>query len=139
MPFLKRRSALALVVAIVFAATPPGAGAARSLALTVMHTVRGCHAWKTTSPVGPSATLTVARGTTLGIRISCPMDFDVRQTAGPTLRLGGSRLFAGTTRTVLFAKPGLYRLTGKNVQTSDEQGLETLGPDNTLQLTVRVK
>jgi hypothetical protein len=137
--FRWRRSALILAVAVVYAATLPGSGAARTLALTVIHTVRGCHAWQTTAPLGPSATLTVARGATLRIRISCPMDFDVRQTAGPTLRLGGRRLYTGTTRTVLFAKPGLYRLTGKNVQTAEERGLETLGPDNTLQITVRVK
>lgn len=129
----------AVVSAALVLALPSGAAASRTLALSVVHYVRGCHVWKTSSTLGPSATVTVERGTTLRIRISCPMDFDLAQTAGPKLRLGGPRLFAGTTRAVAFARPGLYRLTAKNVQTSEEQGLETLGADNTLRLTVRVR
>ncbi|MBM2822391.1 MAG: hypothetical protein HW413_1137 [Thermoleophilia bacterium] len=67
------------------------------------------------------------------------MDFELRQTAGPKLALGGSRLYTGTTRTLVFRKAGLYKLVAKNVQTSDEIGLETLGEDNFLRLTVRVR
>jgi hypothetical protein len=67
------------------------------------------------------------------------MDFELRQTAGPKLALGGSRLYTGTTRTLVFRKAGLYKLVAKNVQTSDEIGLETLGEDNFLKLTVRVR
>ena len=67
------------------------------------------------------------------------MDFDLQQTAGPKLTLGGPRLYAGTTRTLVFRKPGVYKLVAKNVQTSDEAGLETLGEDNSLRLTVRVR
>jgi hypothetical protein len=67
------------------------------------------------------------------------MDFELRQTAGPKLALGGSRLYTGTTRTLVFRKAGLYKLVATNVQTSDELGLETLGEDNFLKLTVRVR
>jgi len=67
------------------------------------------------------------------------MDFDLTQTAGPKLALGGSRLYTGTTRTLVFRKAGLYKLVAKNVQTSDEIGLETLGEDNFLRLIVRVR
>ena len=67
------------------------------------------------------------------------MDFDLKQTAGPRLALGGSRLYTGTTRTLVFRKPGLYRLVATNVQTSEEAGLQTLGEDNTLRLIVRVR
>jgi hypothetical protein len=70
--------------------------------------------------------------------MSCPMSFDVRQTAGPKLVLGNPRFAAGTTRTIVFAKPGVYRLVAQNVETSEEMGLQTLGPDNVLRLTVRV-
>jgi hypothetical protein len=136
---VKRQPALAALAAAAFLALPNGAAASRTLALSVIHYVRGCHVWKTSGTLGPSATVTVQHGTTLRIRISCPMDFDVAQTAGPRLRLGGPRVYAGTTRAIAFARPGLYRLTARNVQTSEEQGLETLGPDNTLRLTVRVK
>ena len=58
------------------------------------------------------------------------MDFDLKQTAGPKLAIGGTRLYTGTTRTIVFRKVGLYKLVAKNVQTSDEVGLETLGEDN---------
>lgn len=67
------------------------------------------------------------------------MDFELRQTAGPKLALGGSRLYTGTTRTIVFRKAGLYRLVAKNVQTSDEIGLETLGEDNLLKLKLVVR
>jgi hypothetical protein len=44
----------------------------------------------------------------------------------------------GTTRTIVFAKPGLYRLRAVNVESSADAGLQTLGPDNVLVLAVRV-
>jgi len=67
------------------------------------------------------------------------MDFDVAQVAGPRLGLGPPRLYAGTTRAIVFRKAGVYRLTAKNVQSSEQQGLQTLGPDNGLTLTVIVR
>ena len=73
------------------------------------------------------------------IRPTCPMDFDFVQTAGPKLVLGDPRTVRGSARTIVFRKAGVYRLTAKNVQTSQEAGLQTLGPDNTLTLTVVVK
>ena len=33
-------------------------------------------------------------------------------------------------------KAGTYKLVATNVQTSEERNLETLGPDNTLTLTI---
>jgi len=42
-------------------------------------------------------------------------------------------------RTIVFAKAGLYRLQAINVETSAQQGLQTLGADNTLRLTVLVR
>ena len=137
------RRVLVLIVVTAAVATAPAAVAsvhAPSLALSIVHFVRGCHVWSTTSKVlGPSATLSVKPGTRLKIRVSCPMDFDLKQTAGPRLALGGSRFYTGTTRTIVFRKAGLYKLVAKNVQTSDEVGLETLGDDHALKLTVRVR
>jgi hypothetical protein len=66
------------------------------------------------------------------------MDFDFAQTGGPRLRLGDPRTYAGTSRTIVFAKPGIYRLTATNVQTPEERGLTVLGTPNTLRLTVVV-
>ena len=45
----------------------------------------------------------------------------------------------GTSRTLVFRKAGVYRLTVTNVQTPEERGLTVLGETNTLTLTVVVK
>lgn len=135
---------LALILAVVAAAValPLGGAAAvsPSFRLTIIHTVSGCHIWKLgKKELGPSTKLTVKPGTRLQIRPNCPMDFDFRQTAGPRLALGASRTHAGTVRTIVFRRPGVYKLAATNVQSSVERGLETLGPDNRLALTVVVR
>ena len=132
---------LVVLVSALAGAVPVGGALAASptFRMTVSHYLRGCHVWMTTKVLGPSTTITIARGTRLDIRVSCPMDFDFKQVAGPRLLLGKPRTFAGTHRTIVFKKPGLYRLVAKNVQTSEQQGLQTLGPDSTLRLTVRVR
>ena len=115
------------------------AAASPTFRMSIVHYFRGCHVWRTSKQLGPAATITVQRGTRIEIRLNCPMDFDFAQTAGPKLNLGNRRTLTGQSRVIAFAKPGLYKLTAKNVQTSDEVNLETLGPDNTLSLTVRVQ
>jgi hypothetical protein len=67
------------------------------------------------------------------------MAFDVAQLAGPKLALGATRWQSGTSHTLVFRKPGLYKLQAVNVQTPAEVGLETMGPDNHPLLTVRVR
>jgi hypothetical protein len=129
-----------VVVLAVAAATFAGpAAASPTVRLTILHYVRGCHVWQLGGKtVGPSATLRVKRGTHVQIRASCPMDFDFTQVAGPRLALGGARTYAGTIRTIVFPRRGVYKLTVRNVQSSEERGLVTLGPDNGLTLIVRV-
>lgn len=127
-----------LVVAV---GVPLGAAAAASptFRMSIVHYVRGCHVWKTSTVRGAATTVTVKRGTKIQIRLSCPMDFEFRQVAGPHLALGPARSVAGTTRTIVFAKRGVYKLFARNVQSSDDLGLETLGDDNRLTLTIRVR
>ena len=125
------------VVATMVAAPVGSAAGSRTVRLAILHNVNGCHVWSSSHK--PAARVVVRPGTRLVIRPSCPMDFDFRQVAGPKLALGGERVYAGTTRTLVFRKRGIYRLVAKNVQSSEEQGLETLGPDNRLTLTVVVK
>ena len=138
-----RRCVVILLVLWIAVAAPPAVTAATrapTIAMSIVHFVRGCHVWSKGSKVlGPATTITTKPGARLTIRISCPMDFDLVQTAGPRLALGRPRLVAGTTRTIVFRKAGVYKLVAKNVQTSEEVGLETLGEDNTLRLTVRVR
>ena len=137
-----RRLGLALLAAAVLAVLPIGGAAAASptFRMSIIHYVSGCHVWVIGAKTfGPSTKVTLKRGTQLVIRPTCPMDFDFVQTAGPKLALGDPRTFRGTARTIVFRKAGIYRLTVKNVQSSQEVGLQTLGPDNTLTLTVVVK
>jgi hypothetical protein len=109
--------------------------------LALIHAMRGCHVWGTvdSQPLGASHTVALKRGGRIEIRISCPMGFDVTQLAGPRLDLGGSRWETGTTHTLVFAKAGIYRVKAVNVESSADQGLQTLGPDNAPLLTVRVR
>ena len=137
-----RTFAAALVVAAVAVALPVGGAAAVSptFRLTIIHTVSGCHVWQIGSKaLSPSTRIVVKPGTRVQIRAGCPMDFDFRQVGGPPLALGSSRTYGGTVRTIVFRKPGVYRLAVRNVQSSEERGLVTLGPDNALSLTVVVR
>lgn len=136
-----RRVAVGSLCGLALVVVPLGTAAAASptFRLSILHTVQGCHVWMTTKALGPSTKVTVKRGTRLEIKALCPMDFDLKQTAGPRLGLGSSRLLRGTSRTIAFPRKGVYRLTARNVQTPEEVGLQTLGPTNLLTLTVVVR
>ena len=67
------------------------------------------------------------------------MDFDLVQVRGPRVVTGVQRIVRGSSRLIVFPKRGVYRFTAKNVQTPAEVGLQTLGPDNMLVLTVVVR
>ena len=130
---------LVVLFAVTAAVLAGPAAASPAVRLTIMHYVHGCHVWQLGgNTLGSATTLRVKSGTRVEFRSDCPMDFDFAQTSGPRLALGPSRMFAGTSRTIVFARRGTYRLTVKNVQSSEDRGLATLGPDNTLTLTVRV-
>jgi hypothetical protein len=136
-----KRLAFGVLLGFVLAGIPLGTAVAASptFRLSILHTVHGCHVWMTTKVLGPSTAITVKRGTRVEIRPQCPMEFDLAQTAGPKLALGAPRILRGTARTIVFAKRGVYRLTVRNVQTPAEVGLQTLGADNLLKLTVVVR
>jgi hypothetical protein len=136
----KRFGLSALVCAGLLLGTTGGAAiASPTFRLAIMHMVQGCHVWRTNKVLGPTAKIAIDRGTRVVIRPECPMDFDFKQTAGPKLSLGNPRTVRGSTRTIVFKKPGIYKLTVTNVQQPREVGLETLGETNHLRLTVVVK
>jgi hypothetical protein len=112
----------------------------RTVSMSIVHVVRGCHVWALgAKQLSAKTVVRVKPGTKLKLRITCPMDFDIVQVSGPKLRLGGARFYTGSTRVIVFRKAGLYKFVAKNVQTSEEVGLQTLGEDNLLRLTIRVK
>ena len=126
------------VLAVAGAPVGTAAVASPTFRMSIVHHFRGCHVWWRNEARGASTTIRIKRGTRVEIRVSCPMDFEFRQLAGPRLALGTRRTVAGTARTIVFRKPGRYVLRAKNLQSSEERGLETLGPDNLLRLTVIV-
>ena len=130
-------AALALVV--VPGSVGVAAAASPAVRLSIVHTLHGCHVWVSNTVLGPSATIRIRRGTRLVIRPSCPMDFDVVQTRGPRIALGSPRIVRGSSRVLTFPSRGVYRLTATNVQSSTDVGLQTLGPDNVLVLTIVVR
>ncbi len=137
-----RKLLLGLVLAAAAIGVPTGAAAVASptVRMTIVHFVQGCHVWGDVSgsPQSPTRTLAVKHGTRLQIRVNCPMSFNFVQLAGPKVALGDPLSQPGTVRTIVFAKKGVYRFQATNVETSEQQGLQTLGPDNVLRLTVRV-
>jgi hypothetical protein len=144
---MKRWLVVAVAVAALVSAAPGGtAVGAATLRLVIVHVFEHCHVW-TVAPsqlgayrtLGASARLSVRPRTRVVIRSDCPMDFDFSQTGGPRLHLGDPRTYAGTSRVIVFTKPGVYRLTATNAQTPEERGLTVLGEPNTLKLTVTVK
>ena len=132
------RQSLALALVALAWGSLPGAaeGAASTVRLGIIHVVHGCHVWSTSKK--PTAMLRVPVGGRIVIRTDCPMDFDFRQVAGPKLNLGDPRSHAGTSRTIVFRKAGTYKLVVKNVQLPEDVGLETLGVNDTLRLSVVV-
>jgi hypothetical protein len=135
-----RRLVLLCVLAVATLTAPP-ALAAPTIRLAIIHFVQGCHVWGTvdSQPLGPTRTIVLTRGAQVQIRVNCPMTFDLTQVAGPRIAGGTGRIYPGTVRTVTFARAGVYRFQAVNVQSSSELGLQTMGADNTLVLTVRVK
>jgi hypothetical protein len=136
-----RHLALGAAVGLVIASGSVGVAAAASptIRLSIVHTLHGCHVWVSSKMLGPSATITIKPGTRLVIRPTCPMDFDLVQVRGPRIGLGDPRIVRGSSRVITFPKRGVYRLAAKNVQTPAEVGLQTLGSDNVLVLTVVVR
>jgi hypothetical protein len=137
---MKRTSLVAALAAFVLlGVAPAGAAVTPTVRLVIAHVVSHCHVWKLSSKtLGASTKITVKAGTRVVMRSDCPMDFDFAQTKGPRLALGDPRTYAGTSRVIVFRKPGTYRLVVTNVQTPEERGLVTLGEANTLTLTVLV-
>lgn len=125
---------LLALVAAVFAVAAPS----KTVQLAIVHTVSGCHIWQTAHSHGPATALKLKQGDKITLHITCPMDFQLVQVKGPALKLGGSIMHTGTQRTIVFAKRGLYVIQATNVQSSADLGLQTLGPDNSLRLTVTV-
>jgi hypothetical protein len=107
--------------------------------LSIVHVVHGCHVWQVKArDAGPATTVRLQLGGRITIRDSCPMSFTLAQVAGPPLALGDPTFYTGTQRTFRFARRGRYVIRATETMTSEQMGLQTLGPDNVLKLVVVV-
>ena len=128
--------AVALTLSIVALAAGQAGAARPPTVLEIKHYFRGCHVFVKNEL--PTMNVTLRRGDRIKLIDHDVMDFDVTQIAGPRVSVGDPRLLRSAVRMLVFRKVGTYRFEGTNVQTSEELGLQTLGPDNTLRITVRV-
>jgi hypothetical protein len=110
----------------------------KTVELTIVHALHGCHVWQSAHAAGPTAVVRLPRGGRIRLRVSCPMDFRLVKLRGPAVALGDPTFHTGTSRTIVFPRRGTYVLSATNLQSSEQMGLQTLGPDNTLKLTVVV-
>lgn len=129
------------VVAVAAGLLAPAAVASPTVRMAIVHVVQGCHVWGTVDgqPLGATRKVALKRGAHLQIRINCPMTFSFTQVSGPKLALGDPLTYPGTARTIVFARAGVYRIQAVNTVSSEQMGMATLGPDNTLRLTVTVR
>ena len=143
-------------IACALAAVAP-ASAKQSVQITIRHQSRGCHAWAVNNgPYKAAQSLHVARGTVVTIVDNDVMSHRLVEQSGPSVafrNLSSSMPFGGMgvrgpygpgmmgrmgagTRFAL-SKPGTYRFTTKPGE-DYMSGVETVGPDNVLELTVVV-
>jgi hypothetical protein len=134
---LGMRRVIIALAALVAGLVAVQVGAARpATVLEIKHHFRGCHVFSTNDL--PAITARLRKGDRIKLVDHDPMDFEITQTAGPRIPLADPQLRRSEVRLLVFRKVGLYRFRATNVQSSEELGLQTLGPDNTLTIVIRV-
>jgi plastocyanin len=143
-----------VVMAGVLAGFAPAASSSQA-SLVIRHQTRGCHSWSLNGDAyGASQALALRRGGSVRITNNDVMPHQLIKTSGPavtyTRLTGGGMMVAkgtfpasvlahmGASSKITFAKAGVYRFTTKP---GDDymKGITTVGADNVLKLTVRVK
>jgi plastocyanin len=136
-----RGAALALAALSALAVTsaaPAGGGAT----IAIRHQMRGCHSWSFDSgQFKPSLVISVRAGTVLRITNNDVMPHKLIQTAGLKVRLAHASMSkVASTATLTLARKGVYRFTTKQGEDyAWAASMKTVGEDNVLHLTVRVK
>jgi len=129
--------AAAAVALLVVAPASPRAGAT----LTIRHQLRGCHSWSVDGGAfKPAQSITLAKSSTLTVVNNDVMPHRLVLVSGPSLTLSRSANMnhAGAATKVKFAKAGVYKFTTKAGE-DYMKGVETVGEDNVLRLTVTVR
>jgi plastocyanin len=104
--------------------------------------MRGCHSWAFNSgPFKASQSITLRVGAVLRFTNNDVMPHQLVQAAGPKMRLVHPKMIKmPSSATVKLTQRGLYRFTTKPGEDYAWAGsMKTVGEDNVLHLTVRVK
>jgi plastocyanin len=131
--------ALAALSALAVTSAAPASGGAT---FTIRHQMRGCHSWAFNSgPFKASQSITVKAGTVLRFTNNDVMPQKLVQAAGPKMRMvHPNMLKMASSATVKLTQRGLYRFTTRAGEDYAWAGsMKTVGEDNVLHLTVRVK
>ena len=136
------RGTALVLVALGALAVASAAPAHSTATIAIRHQTRGCHSWSFNSgPLKPSLSVSVRAGTVLTFTNNDVMPHKLIQTAGPKVRLTHPNMskMAMSARATLTQK-GVYRFTTKPGEDYSWAGsMKTVGQDNVLRLTVRVK
>jgi plastocyanin len=131
--------ALAALAALTVTSAAPAGGTAT---IAIRHQMRGCHSWSFNSgPFKASLAVNVRAGTVLKFTNNDVMPHKLIQAAGPKVRFVHPNLSKiASSATVKLTQKGVYHFTTKPGEDYAWAGsMKTVGEDNVLQLTVRVK
>jgi plastocyanin len=106
--------------------------------LTIVHMQKGCHDWSNGTSIMADERLAMKPGQMLRIMNQDVDMHRLMQLSGPAMMLGGP-MQQGQAQTLTFAKPGTYRFDTKVLPMKGMPEVETIGPDNHLELTVTVR
>jgi hypothetical protein len=138
----KLRGAVLALAALSALAVTSAADARSTATVTIRHQMRGCHSWSFNSgPFRASQTVTLKAGMVLRFTNNDVMPQRLVQAAGPRMRLVHPNMLKMTSSaTVKLTQKGLYRFTTRAGEDYAWVGsMRTLGKDNALHLTVRVR
>jgi hypothetical protein len=136
-----RGAAVALAAAAALAVVS-AAPAGNSASITIRHQQRGCHAWSFNSgPFKAAQVITVRQGTVLKVTNNDVMPHKLVQTSGPQVRLIHPNMSKmASVATLRLAHKGVYHFTTKAGEDYKwASSMKTIGEDNVLRLTIRVK
>ncbi|HEV2590619.1 MAG TPA: hypothetical protein VGU02_01880 [Gaiellaceae bacterium] len=142
-----------LILGGVFAAFAPAASSSQA-SIVIRHQIRGCHSWSLNGGAfRVTQTLALVRGRSVRITNNDVMPHQLVKTSGPAVtytRLASGSMMGvkgtspamlghmGSSSKITFTRAGVYHFTTKPGE-DYMKGIKTIGEDNVLKLTVRVK
>ena len=139
---LKIRGAALALAALAALVVTSAAPAHSTATVTIRHQMRGCHSWSFNSgPFKASQSITLKAGAVLRFTNNDVMPHKLVQAAGPKMRMvHPNMLKMASSATVKLTQKGIYRFTTRAGEDYAWAGsMKTVGEDNVLHLTVRVK